>query len=379
MSFRQKVGLLLCLAFLIASTTFAVHGESKVVKIGVFAPLSGSMAVAGQHQNDGIRFAADEINEAGGILGYKLEFIFEDDEGIPANTVNIMNKFLYRDKVVATMGSNNSPSVMAVLDLIKRAQTPHIVPSGVAYAITHSGNPWVFRVVATDEVFTKKIVDYGVKELGFTRFAIIFDTNDYGQGGRDLVMKWLKGHGLSPVAVEGYNKDTKDFTPQLMSVKNANPEALIIWGNYTEGAQLVRQIRSMNLPFQVMVSTGVTIGNFYELAGDAADGIIGITAGWHPQRSDARALDFIERFKKAKGYVPDINVACGYDAVMLLAKAMKEAGTVTDKAKIREALSRVTMDGITGKIAIDENGDGGTEALLFRVKDGKPVLIQPKK
>ncbi|MEW6105849.1 MAG: ABC transporter substrate-binding protein [Bacillota bacterium] len=379
MSFRQKVGLLLCLAFLIASTNFAVHAQSKVVKIGVFAPLSGSMAVAGQHQNDGIRFAADEINEAGGILGYKLEFIFEDDEGIPANTVNIMNKFLYRDKVVATMGSNNSPSVMAVLDLIKRAQTPHIVPSGVAYAITHSGNPWVFRVVATDEVFTKKIVDYGVKELGFTRFAIIFDTNDYGQGGRDLVMKWLKGHGLSPVAVEGYNKDTKDFTPQLMSVKNANPEALIIWGNYTEGAQLVRQIRSMNLPFQVMVSTGVTIGNFYELAGDAANGIIGITAGWHPQRSDARALDFIERFKKAKGYVPDINVACGYDAVMLLAKAMKEAGTATDKAKIREALSRVTMDGITGKIAIDENGDGGTEALLFRVKDGKPVLIQPKK
>lgn len=379
MSFRQKVGLLLCLASLIASTTLAVHAQSKVVKIGVFAPLSGSMAVAGQHQNDGIRFAGDEINASGGVLGYKLEFIFEDDEGIPANTVNIMNKLLYRDKVVATMGSNNSPSVLAVLDVIKRAQTPHIVPSGVAYAITHSGNPWIFRVTATDEVFTKKLVDYGVSELGFTKFAILFDTNDYGQGGRDLVIKWLKGHNLSPVAVEGYNKETKDFTPQLMSIKNANPQALIIWGNYTEGAQLVRQIRSMNLPFQVMVSTGVTIGNFYELAGDAANGIIGITGGWHPERSDARAVDFIERFKKAKGYVADMNVACGYDAVMLLAKAMKEAGAVTDKAKIREALSKVTMDGITGKISINENGDGGTEAILFRVKDGKPVLIQPKK
>lgn len=377
MSLGKKVSAILCL-ILLASTTLGVYAQSKTVKIGVFAPLSGSMAVAGQRQNDGIRFAADEINAAGGVLGHKLEFIFEDDEGIPANTVNIMNKLLYRDRVVATMGSNNSPSVLAVLDIIKRAETPHIVPSGVAYAITHSGNPWVFRVTATDEVFTKKIVDYAVDSRGFGKFAIIFDTNDYGQGGKNLLQKWLKGHGLTPVAVEGYNRETKDFTPQLMNIKNANPDVLVIWGNYTEGAQLVRQIRSMNLPFQVMVSTGVTIGNFYELAGDAANGIIGITGGWHPDRTDPEAIAFIDKFRKAKGYPPDMNVACGYDALMLLAKAMKEAGTVTDKAKIREALSKATMDGITGKIVINENGDGGSQALLFKVENGKPVLIQSK-
>lgn len=196
MSLGKKVSAILCL-ILLASTTLGVYAQSKTVKIGVFAPLSGSMAVAGQRQNDGIRFAADEINAAGGVLGHKLEFIFEDDEGIPANTVNIMNKLLYRDRVVATMGSNNSPSVLAVLDIIKRAETPHIVPSGVAYAITHSGNPWVFRVTATDEVFTKKIVDYAVDSRGFGKFAIIFDTNDYGQGGKNLLQKWLKGHGLT--------------------------------------------------------------------------------------------------------------------------------------------------------------------------------------
>ncbi|MCR4425268.1 MAG: ABC transporter substrate-binding protein [Firmicutes bacterium] len=375
MNVSKKLVALLCLGIMLCATLGADAAE-KSVKVGVFGPLSGSLSVAGNRQREGAQFAADEINAAGGVLGYKLELIFEDDEGVPANTVNVMNKFLYRDRVVATMGSNNSPSVLAVLDIIKRAQTPHIVPSGVAYAITHSDNPWVFRVVATDEVFTRTLVDHGVKTLGFTRFAVIHDTNDYGQGGRDFVVKWLKGHGLNPVAVEGYNRETKDFTPQLLNIKNANPQALIIWGNYTEGAQLVRQIKAMNMPFVTMVSTGVTIGNFYELAGDSANGIIGITGGWHPDRTDPEALQFIEKYKKAKGYVPDMNVACAYDAVRLLARAMIDAGTATDKAKIREALSRATMDGITGRIAINEFGDGGTSALLFTVRNGKPVLLQ---
>ncbi|KJS21872.1 MAG: hypothetical protein VR72_08390 [Clostridiaceae bacterium BRH_c20a] len=358
--------------------TKSVEAEKKPsepIKIGLFGPLSGSMSVAGSHQKDGAEYAAEEINSAGGLLGGQIQIIAEDTEGVPQNNVNIMNKFLHKDNVNFTMGSNNSPEVLAVLDIIQKAETPHIVPSGVAYAITHSGNPWVFRVTATDEIFSKALIDYSTKELGFTKFAVIHDTNDYGQGGMKLVVDTIKENGGEAVVVEGYNKGTKDFSPQLLKAKDAQAQAIVIWGNYTEGAQLVRQIKELGIPCEVLVSTGVTIGNFYELAGDAANGIIGVTPGFHLDRTDKLAQDFIKKYESKKGYKPDLNVVMAYDAVNVIAKAVKDANSL-DKKAVRDALAKITdFQVISGKVTFNEYGDGGREALIYTVEGGKPKLV----
>lgn len=345
------------------------------IKVGLFGPLSGSMSVAGTRQKEGAEFAAKEINDAGGVLGAQIEIIAEDTEGVPQNAVNIMNKFLYKDNVTVTMGSNNSPEVLAVLDMIEKAETPHIVPSGVAYAITHSGNPWVFRVVATDEIFSKALVDYAVG-IGIEKFAVIYDTNDYGQGGLKFVNEALKANGIEAVAAEGYNAGTKDFSPQLLKAQQSGAEAIIIWGNYTEGAQLVRQIRELGIQSEVLVSTGVTIGNFYELAGDAANGIIGVTTGFHVERTDKIAQDFIKKYEDEMGYKPDLNVVMAYDAVNVLAKAVENAKSI-DKKEIRDAIAGIKdLQAVSGKLTFNEFGDGGTEALIYTVEDGQQKLIQ---
>lgn len=349
-----------------------------VIKIGVFGPLSGSSSIAGTRQKDGAQFAADQLNAKGGVLGKKIELIFEDDEGVPANTTNVMNKLLYKDNVLVTMGSPNSPCVLAVMDLIKKAQTPHVVPSGVAMAITHSGNPYVFRITATDEIYSRVLVDHAVKTLGLKKIAIINDTNDYGQGGMELVKKALKDNGLEPVAVEGYNKDSKDFTPQLMKVKNVAADGLVIWGMYTEGAQIVRQVKQLSLNVKVLASTGVTIGNFFELTGSSADGLIGVTGGFHKDKQDATVQQFVKDYEAKKGYKPDMNVATAYDAVMVVAKAIEKANAL-DKGKIKEALAGLKdFPGLTGKLTFNQYGDGGTEALLFEIQGSQTRLIQSK-
>ncbi len=346
------------------------------VLVGVFGPLSGNSSIAGIHQKEGALYAAKEINASGGVLGRELEFIFEDDESNPNNTINIMNKFLYRDNVDVTMGSPNSPCVLAVMDIIEEAKTPHIVPSGVAMDITKSGNPYVFRITATDQVFTSTIVDYAVNGLGMKKLAIINDTTDYGQGGAELIQKAMDAHGLKPAAVEGYNVGTQDFTPLLLGIKNSGAEGLIIWGMYTEGAKIVQQVNQLGIDIQLFASTGVTIGNFYDLAGDAANGIIGVTGGFHPNKKDPAAQEFVKEYEAEMGYVPDMNVATGYDAVKVLAQAIKNAGEV-DNEKITGAIGNIKgFEGITGTISFDEYGDGGTEALLFKVEDGTPELIQ---
>src|SRR5450830_341333 len=174
---------LLVLLTLTSSLMLGCKPTEKMIKIGVFGPLTGTMAIGGTHQKDGVQFAVDKINEAGGLPGYQLVPIYEDTEGNAQNAVTIVNKFLYQDKVLATMGSNNSPEVLAVLDMITKAETPHIVPSGVAAAITKAGCEWIFRITATDVVFSKRLVDFAVNELKAKKVAIIHDTNDYGQGG----------------------------------------------------------------------------------------------------------------------------------------------------------------------------------------------------
>lgn len=381
MLIKSKVSKILGVGTVLVSLVLAGCGTNTSstavpIKIGMFGPLSGTMSVAGSHQKDGAQFAVDEINAAGGVLGKKLEIIFDDTEGVPQNAVNIMNKFLYKDNVTVTMGSNNSPEVLAVMDQIKKAQTPHIVPSGVAYAITHSDNPWVFRVTATDEIFSQKLVDYAVKNMGLKKFAILYDTNDYGQGGMKLVTAALKGQGLEPVTVQGYNQGTKDFTPQLLKAKEAQADALLIWGNYTEGAQLVRQINQLRIPGKVLVSTGVTIGNFYELAGDAANGIIGVSPGYNPERKDAQAQDFIKKYQTKMNYVPDLNVVMAYDSVKVFAKAVEDAKS-TDKKAIRDALAGIkNYQAISGTVTFNQYGDGGTNALMYTVENRKPKLIQ---
>lgn len=370
-----RLGCVALVLALVMTLTPALMG-AEPIKIGVFGPLTGTMSIGGTRQKEGSQFAADEINAAGGLLGRQLQMIYEDTEGVPQNAVNIMNKFYYKDKVTATMGSNNSPEVLAVLDLMLRAETPHIVPSGVAYAITHSGNPWVFRVVPTDELFTKALVDYAVKVLKFTRIAIIHDTNDYGQAGMKMCAENMKGYNLTPVLVAGYNTGTKDFSPQLLKAREAKAEGIIIWGNYTEGAQLVRQVKELGITSKLLVSTGVTIGNFYELAGDAANGIIGVSPGFSLESKEQHVQDFIKKYEAKMGYKPDLNVVMGYDAVYLFARAVKDANSA-DKAAIRNALAKVKdLQLISGKVSINANGDGGTKTLIYVVEDRKPKLVQ---
>lgn len=370
-----RIAALVTIMVLIASMATLVIGADPI-KIGVFGPMTGTMSIGGTRQKEGSQFAADEINAAGGLLGRQLQMIYEDTEGVPQNAVNIMNKFLYKDRVTATMGSNNSPEVLAVLDLILRAETPHIVPSGVAYAITHSGNPWVFRVVPTDELFSKSLVEYGVKTLNFKRFAVLHDTNDYSQGGKNMVVDNLKKNGLDPVLVEGYNTGTKDFSPQLLKVREAKADALVIWGNYTEGAQIVRQVKELGLTCKVLVSTGVTIGNFYDLAQDAANGIIGVSPGFSVDSKDAHVVEFVKKYEAKMGYKPDLNVVMGYDAVYLFAKAVNDAKSV-EKPAIREALAKIKdLQLISGKVTINANGDGGTKTLIYVVENRQPKIQQ---
>ena len=351
--------------------------DAEVLTIGVFGPLTGTMAVGGTHQKDGIQYAIDEINANGGLCGgkYTLAAIYEDTEGNSENAVTIMNKFLYKDNVICTMGSNNSPEVLAVLDMIDEAQTPHIVPSGVSMAITASGSEWVYRCTATDVLYSKMLVDYSVNSLKSANIAVMYDTNDYGVGGKNLVEQYLADYSITPAVEEGYATGSKDFSSSLLKVKSAGCDTLILWGNYTEAGQIVKQIRELGLDINIMLSTGATIGNFYELAGADANGCYGVTSGFSTGRTDEVAVNFMEAYAASHDYGADVNVVMAYDATMVLAAAIEAAGSA-DKTAIRDALKGLVDEGISGAIDFKDIGEGGSATLMYVITDGTNGTVE---
>lgn len=378
---KRIVALLCMVAMLIgvmaACGQAADKNGAEVLTIGVFGPLTGTMAVGGTHQKDGIQYAIDEINANGGLCGgkYTLAAVYEDTEGNSENAVTIMNKFLYNDKVVCTMGSNNSPEVLAVLDMITESETPHIVPSGVSMAITAAGSPWVFRCTATDVLFSKKLVDYSVNTLGAANIAVMYDTNDYGVGGKNLVEQYLSEYGITPSVEEGYATGSKDFSSSLLKIKSAGCDTMILWGNYTEAGQIVKQIRELGLELNVMLSTGATIGNFYELAGADATGCYGVTSGFSTGRTDEVAVAFMNKYAETHDYGADVNVVMAYDATMVLAAAIEAAGSAENTA-IQEALRNITYEGISGTIDFNDIGEGGSTTLIYVITDGAAGAVE---
>lgn len=353
----------------------------KTIKIGVVAPLSGSAAMVGDTEVKGVELAVEEINAAGGINGRKLEIVKADDEQNPAKSVSAVNKLVHQDKVDAVIGSVNSSAVLANMQVTKAAQIVQITPIGSNNKITHSGNPWIFRLQASDEMQAGAVTNYAVDQLKFKKIAVMYQSDDYGTGGKDVVLKVLKEKGLEPVAVESFVPTGKDMTAQLLKVKNSGAECLIMWTMYEQGALIAKQAKQLGLNVQLMGGGGLTNAKLIELAGDSVYGLLN-SQTFFPDETKATdvAAKFIKNYKAKYNKIPDSNAAMSYDSMIILAEAMKKAGKDLKSDDIRKNLHEIkNFQAVTGNITIDENGDANREILIVKINDqGKYEVVWPQ-
>jgi branched-chain amino acid transport system substrate-binding protein len=359
------------------------EGTAEPIKIGTVGPLSGGAAMVGDTQVKGIQLAIDQFNEAGGIHGRELVLIQEDDEQNPAKSVSAMNKLVHNDNVIAVIGTVNSSATLANMEVTKEAEVPQITAISSNPKITLAGNPWIFRLQASDTHQCEAIVNYALDELGLERIAIMYQSDDYGTGGKDVAVELLQARGIEPVAVEAYDPNAKDMTAQLLKVKEGNPQALIMWTMYQQGALIARQARQMGLSDVVLMGGGgLTNAKLYELAGDAVVGLLN-SQTFFPDKENASpvAKEFIEAYEEKFGMLPDSNAAMSYDSMLILGEAMKAAGPDLDNVAIRDAIAATTnFPGATGVINIDENGDANRDMLIIGVTGdgGYEVVWQPE-
>nr|WP_233151707.1 ABC transporter substrate-binding protein [Pelomonas sp. KK5] len=325
---------------MLAGTAFA----ADPIKIGVSGPFTGGSSSMGVSMRDGVRLAAKEINDAGGLLGRKIELVERDDEAKNERGVQIAQELIQREKVTATVGYINTGVALASQRFYQQAKIPVMNNVATGSLITHQFDKepesYIFRNSANDSIQAPMIVEE-VARRGFKKVAIMADSTNYGQLGQKDLVAALEKKGMTPVVNEKFNIGDVDMTAQLLKAKAAGADAVLTYGIGPELAQLANGMTKIGWKVPMVGSWTLSMANYIDNAGPGGEGAR-MPQTFIQEPTNAKRQSFIISFLKTfnpKGGRMDspVSAAQGYDSVYLLAAAIKQANS-TDGPKVKAAL-----------------------------------------
>lgn len=343
-------------------------GADEIV-VGEFVSLTGATASFGQSSDEGVRMAVDEINEAGGVLGKKIKLIIEDDQSKAGEAATVVSRLISRNRVVALLGEVASSRSLEAAPIAQQNKIPMISPSSTNPRVTEIGDH-IFRVCFIDPFQGTALAKFALSR-GWKRVAILTDVRqDYAVGLTEFFKKFFTEHGGTVVAEQSYSSGDKDFRAQLTSILAAKPEAVLTSGYYNEVGLIASQARELGLNVPLLGGDGWDSPSLVEVAGDAIEGGF-MTNHYSSEDTSPVIQNFLEKFRKRYGHDPDALSALGYDSAMILADAMRRAGT-TEAGPLRDAIA-ATRDfpGVTGRITLDENRNASKPAVILTIQNGK--------
>lgn len=362
------------------------------IKIGLTGPFTGGSSSMGVSMRDGVKLAVEEVNKAGGVLGRPLQLVERDDEAKNEVGVQIAQELINKEGVVATLGYINTGVALASQRFYQEAEIPVInnVATGTLiskqFVPPDNKNNYIFRTSANDAIQSAMIADEAVKRQGFKKPAILADSTNYGQLGRADLVKALATMGVKPVAEEKFNIGDTDMTAQLLRAKEAGADVVLTYAIGPELAQIANGMAKLGWKVPMIGSWTLSMANFIDTAGANGNGaMMPQTFIQLPDTPKRKA--FIEAYQAA--YKIDrmpspVSAAQGYDSVLLLAAAIKQAGS-TDGRKIREALENLNTK-VEGVVTVYDKPFSATdhEAITANipvfglVKDGRVVAAHPE-
>jgi len=363
----------LALAMLCAPALVAAQ---PAVKIAGLVELSGPGTTSGTNFDEGAKLAVREINAAGGILGRKIDYTSSDTQSQPQIAKALAQKAIDDDAYVV-LGPVFSGSVLVSMLETRRAEVPNFT-GGEAAAITMQGNPFIFRTSFTQANAMPKVARYLKDNVKAKTVAMIWVNNDFGKGGRDVMVKSLDAAGIKVVADISTDQGQVDFSGPVLRAKQVNADALFLYVNEEESARALRELRKQGYDKPMVGETTLTGQKVIELAGEAANGAIahvGLTAD--APLPSVKAFD--EKFQKEWKHKADHNGLKGYTAVYVV-KAITERVGKFDRKAFAAAMKGARISakehpGVLMDVAFDANGDLDRESFMTRVENGKQVVF----
>ncbi|MDB5793788.1 MAG: amino acid transporter substrate-binding protein [Noviherbaspirillum sp.] len=318
---------------------------AEPIKIGVAGPFTGGSAPMGVSMRDGVRLAIGEINAKGGVLGRPLQTVERDDEAKNERGVQIAQELINKEKVAAAVGYINTGVALAAQRFFQEARIPVMnnVATGSIITRQFADQPanYIFRTSASDRIQSAMIVEEAIARRKFTKVAILADSTNYGQLGREDLEKVLHQKGVKAVVVEKFNIKDVDMTPQLLKAKQAGAQAILTYGIGPELAQIANGMEKLGWKVPMIGSWSLSMANFIDNAGKNGEGAM-MPQTFLQAGDTAKRKSFIDAYLKTYnppgGRIPSaVAAAQGYDSIYLLAAAMKQANSV-DGPKVRAAL-----------------------------------------
>lgn len=348
---------------------------ANTIKIGVFEPITGSMAAGGAIQIEGIELAHSERPTVT-INGeeYNVELVQADNKSDKVEAANAVTKLIEEDEVAIILGSYSSTPSLGAYDVVKNGDVAAIGLSCTNPAVT-AGNDNYFRICFTDPYQGQVMANYAYNTLGARTAAVTTEQgNDYSVGLAQYFKESFEALG-GTVYEAAYQTGDQDFNAQITSLNANNPDVFFVPGNFTEAAMFIKQARQAGIEATMLGGDTYEVQEFINVCGAAEAEGVQFSALFDPE-ADLTPLtkEFVQNYRdNNEGKDPASETALGYDGYNIACDAI-EAANSTDPVAIRDALAAIDFTGVTGRVQFDENGDPTKEAVIKEVKDGKFVL-----
>lgn len=386
---RPLLGLLVALSLAVTASACKKKDEAGTsgsgststgdIVIGHYASMTGNTAHFGQDTDKAARLAAEQLNDAGGVLGRKLKIVTLDTRGDGADAANAVTRLIDVEKATAILGEVASSLSLQGGPIAQRRKIPMVSPSSTNPKVTQIGD-YVFRVCYIDPFQGKVMAQFARTTLKLDKVAILKDVkNDYSKGLADAFQKAFVALGGTIAAEQSYSAGDTDFSAQVTAIKGSAAQAIWVPGYYSEVASIARTAQRLGLKLPLLGGDGWDAPELFQIAGDSLDGSY-FSNHFAPDQASAKAQKFVADFTAKYGQPPTGLGALGYDGVLVIADAIKRANSA-EPSKLRDALAATKgLEAVTGTLTMDKERNPEKSVVVLKIGAGKAkyeTLVQP--
>ncbi|MBO8158134.1 MAG: ABC transporter substrate-binding protein [Thermosyntropha sp.] len=352
------------------------NGEEDVIKLGFLGAKTGSVANYGIPAEKGMKLAIEELNAKGGILGKKVEGIYEDNKGDSAEIASIATKYITRDKVVAMVGDPCTGLTKVAADIAQKNGVVLFSPGATGPGVVEIGD-YVFRNTLLDVFAVPAVVDWMMNEKGWKNFAVITSLNNgYSTALTPVFKDAINKKGGKIVLEDSINDGETDFTAQVTKLKKSGADVLVFTGYYTEAALIMNEVKKQNFDICLVGGDGLYGQDLAKLGKDAVEEKVIFYCGFSSDQPSPETEAFLKKYREKYKEEPDMFSAQYYDAVMILAKAMEDAKSTDPKVFKNELAKLKDYPGVSGRTTfLPSREPVKSPVCLITIKDGKFKLL----
>jgi branched-chain amino acid transport system substrate-binding protein len=356
-------------------------GGGGPIEIAAYAPLTGDRAASGTTEANGVKLAVQQINAQGGINGRQLKLDYKDDTGDANKSTTTATEIATQTKAVAVVGTYGSDLGLPSSAAFEKSQVPNIQPFISAAEATKRGFKYIFNTYSAATALDDATFHAGIRTGLYkpTRVAQLYIDSPYAIETAQYVKDQASKEGYQVVADEKVQMAQASYSSVLTKLKASNPDMVFLNTSPGEMKVLLTEMKQLNFKPKWLYSEGNNAlePTVLEAVGDLTENIIHGTH-WFPGAPYTGNSDFVAAYNKEYGEDPSIASAGGFQAVQVLAAALKTIKGDITRESVRDALTKVKADTVEGPVTFDANGQGTFNSFLVQTQGGKPVVLLPE-